>query len=373
MRLMPILTALIVALALYGMIMKRDELRAFAMTFSGDAEVDVAQEDDVEEAAPELEYDGPVPVSVVVMKSTAQQVQNGLVLSGRTEAARRVKLHAETSGLVISEPLAKGGSVNQGDVLCKLDPGIRNAQLAEAKAKLTSAEVNDTTATKLAERGFSSETAAISSHAALGSAQAAVEQVEKDIERLSIRAPFNGLLESDTAELGTLLGPATVCAELISLDPIRLVGYVPELDVDKLRLNGLAGGRLSSGREVRGEVTYISRSSDPLTRTFQIEVEVANADFSIRDGLSVEILIALDGQIGHFLPQSALTLNDEGHLGVRTNNNNTTEFMPVGVIRDDVDGIWVSGLPETAEIIVVGQEFVRAGREIKVTYREVDQ
>lgn len=370
MRLLPLLTACLVALVLYGLIMERDTLRALA---SGPGETEVAAPDDAgpDVAAGVVQPDP--PVSVIVAVSQAAPVQTGIVLSGRTEAARKVDVSAETTGVVISEPIAKGASVAAGDVLCRLDPGTRPAVLAEAEARLAEAEVNDRTASQLAQRGFSSETSAIAAQAALQGAQAMVRQAQKEIERLAIAAPFAGLLETDTAELGTFLQPGAVCGTLIALDPIRLVGFVPEREVDKLRTDSPAGGRLATGSEVRGRVSFVSRSADPLTRTFRVEVEVPNPDNTIRDGVSVEILIGLEGDSGHLLPQSALTLDDKGRLGLRLNDNGVARFAPVEIIRDDPRGVWLSGLPDRAEVIVTGQDFVDDGRAIAVTYREMTQ
>lgn len=359
MRLSSILTSLLVAVALYFVIMERDTLRAMA----NGAEPAATPED-----APAVRDEA--PVAVVVLRSEAQTVQRGLRLSGVTEAARKVEVRSETTGLVVSEPIRKGQQIPEGEVLCQLDPGTREASLAEAKARLREAEVNFTTATRLAERGFSSETDAISKQAALESAQALVNQAEKEIERLTITAPFDGILETDTAELGSLLQPGSACATLLSLDPIRLVGFVPELDIERLSLGSLAGARLITGQELQGEVSFISRSSDPLTRTFRVEVEVANPDGSLRDGVTAELFIALEGETGHLLPQSALTLNDDGQLGVRTNADGVARFVPVTPIKDEPDGVWVDGLPETAEVVVTGQDFIQDGSPIRVTYRE---
>ncbi|MSU88971.1 efflux RND transporter periplasmic adaptor subunit [Rhodobacteraceae bacterium 2CG4] len=360
MRFSSILTALLVAVALYFVIMERDALKALANGApGGDAAATPAQAT-AEDA----------PVTVVALRSEARTVQRMLSLSGATEAARKVEVRSETTGLIVSEPIRKGSRIETGQVLCQLDPGTREASLAEARARLREAEVNFNAATRLAERGFSSETDAVSKQAALESAQAMVDQAEKEIERLTITAPFDGLLETDTAELGSLLQPGSACATLISLDPIRLVAFVPEQDIERLSPGSEAGARLISGQELRGEVSFISRSADPLTRTFRIEVEVPNPDRAIRDGVSAEILIALDGEKGHLLPQSALTLDDDGRLGVRVNRDGTARFVPVTLIRDEREGVWVQGLPDTAEVIVTGQDFIRDGSPIRVTYRE---
>ena len=362
MRLSSLITALVVAVAVYLVILERETLRALA-----NGEPPAAGE-----PAP-IADPANDPVSVVVERFTARPVQSGIRLNGRTEAARQVEVRAETTGQVISEPRHKGTEIAAGEVLCELDPGTRRASLAEARAALREAQTNVTTAEKLSERGFTAETDLIAKQAALESAQARVEQAEKELERLKITAPFDGVLETDTAELGSLLQPGSACATLIALDPIRLVGFVPEQTIGRLSVGNPAGARLVDGQDLRGTVSFLARSADPATRTFRVEVTVPNPDWLIRDGLTAEIVIGLAGEQGHLIPQSALTLNDAGTLGVRVNDDGTAQFMPARMIRDTPDGAWVGDLPETVEIIVTGQDFVQDGRPIDVTYREARQ
>jgi len=364
MRILPILTALLVTVVIYFALFERARLLSLAGVEPGAATPAPARPAAVEKRP---------PVSVLVQESRARPVTSGLVLRGRTEAARRVEVRAETSGLVISDPLRKGRSVAAGQLLCRLDPGTREADLLEARARLAEAELNARAASRLAEKGFGSETAAIARRAALEAAQAGLRRAEKELERLSITAPFDGLLESDTAELGTLLQPGALCARVIGLDPVKLVGFIPETELGRIRPGARATARLSDGRRVSGQVSFLARSADPATRTFRVEVEVANPDLSIRDGASAEIFIADAGERGHLLPQSALTLDDDGRLGVRIVVGGRARFAPVTILRDTADGVWLSGLPERVEVIVVGQEYVTDGRRVAVSYRAADR
>jgi multidrug efflux system membrane fusion protein len=123
-----------------------------------------------------------------------------------------------------------------------------------------------------------------------------------------------------------------------------------------------------------GEVTFLSRSADPETRTFRVEIEVPNADLAIRDGQTAEIAIASAGVNAHLIPQSAMTLNDDGTLGVRmVDGDDIVAFAPVTIMRDTMQGVWVTGLPDTADVIVVGQEYVTAGVKVAPTWEEVSQ
>ncbi|MEM9011777.1 MAG: efflux RND transporter periplasmic adaptor subunit [Pseudomonadota bacterium] len=360
MRLLPLLTALLVAGTLYIVIFERDMLFEFA----GAERAQPA----VETEAAAVEQPALPAVSVVAIRSEAREIENAIVLRGTTEAGRRLEVRAEVTGLVITEPIRRGTRVASGDLLCELDPGARVAQLAQARAELEEARMNENASSRLAERGYASETQAMSRIAQLQAAQARVDQAEREVARLQIYAPFDGVLEDDTAELGTLLMPGSTCGTLLALDTIRLVGFVPEQDVDRVAIGSLAGARLLSGRQVAGRVTFVASSADPVTRTFEVEIEVPNPDFSIRVGATVEIYIGLAGGKAHLLPQTALTLDDLGRPGVRVAEGGVARFVPIDIVRDDADGLWVTGLPNRADVIVVGQEFVRDGRTIQVTY-----
>ena len=362
MRLAPLLTAIVVLVSLYLLIMERPMLLALA---------GVAPEEAVETAedlppAPEERR-----VSVVVQRVEERELESAVVLRGRTEAARQVEVRSETSGLVVSEPLPRGSTVQAGDVMCELDPGTRRATLTEAEARLAEAEINYTAATRLSEGGFAAQTRVAAADAARRSAEAAVETARTELARLQIRAPFDGLLETDTAERGSLLSPGGLCGTVMRLDPILLVAFAAEAQIDQLESGAVAGARLSNGVEVMGRVTFLARSADPATRTFRVEVTVPNPDQRIRDGMSADLMVAASANRGHLVPGSALTLDDAGQLGLRLiDEDSRTFFAPVRVLRDTVEGFWVSGLPEQADIVVVGHEFVTDGIVVNAVRRD---
>jgi multidrug efflux system membrane fusion protein len=360
MRITPFLTAAIVCAFTYMLILERESLLAFA---------GVEAEEPVEKVVIQRIEDKP-PVSVMVMKSSAKPVAQGIVLRGQTEAFRLLDVKAETSGQVVSSPLRAGTMVGEGELLCKLDQGTKLASLAEAKARLAEAQANNNASATLVQKGYASTTTAISRVAQLEAAQAGVDRAQKEMEFLEIHAPFSGILETDTAEFGALMQPGATCARILELNPIKLVGYATEQQVRRIAVGGVAGARLIGGGTVVGKLTFISRSADQETRTFKVEITVPNEKLEIRDGSTAEIFISLSGETGHLLPQSSLTLNDEGIIGVRIVDGETAKFVPVTIVNETSDGFWVTGLDETAEVIVVGQEYVVTGRRVTVTYQE---
>ena len=410
MRIVPIITAVLVSAALYVFVFERDRLSSLTQGDTTPASVSSDTQTDEPTQADASDPDSGV-VKVVVQKSQARMIDSAVILRGETQAARSVTVRAETSGQIINDPLRKGHVVTSGDILCQIDPGVRSSALADARARLASAQaripetaarvaeanarldearINFNAANKLSETGFASETRVASAQAgvrsaeaavatatsgleatksAIQSAEAAVESAQKELDRVTITAPFGGLLETDTAELGSLMQPGAACATIVQLDPIKVVGFVPETALSRVTIGAPARAKLTGGRMVQGLVTFISRSADPVTRTFRIEIDVANTDQSISDGQTAEIVIAAEGDNAHLLPQSSLTLNDAGTLGVRIVVANTARFVPVTLVRDTIDGVWVTGLPAQADVIVIGQEYVRHGVRVAPTYQ----
>ncbi|WP_170523199.1 efflux RND transporter periplasmic adaptor subunit [Ruegeria arenilitoris] len=408
MRLISLVNAVLVIVALYFVVFERDALFAFA------GREDAASQSDA--GAEASDASAVQAVGVVALRSTSREIDSAVLLRGETKAIRQVEVLAETTSTVISEPKRKGTFVEAGDLLCELDPGSRPAQLAQAKAakleaesrvpeaearleeahaRVAEAEINLIAARKLSETGFGSETRRIAAEAEMSTAkagikaaeaelkateagieaaEAAVAAAELELDRITIEAPFQGLLESDAAELGSLMQPGSLCATVIQLDPIKLVGFVPETEVNRVTVGAPAQAQLVTGLQVEGRVTFLSRSADETTRTFEVEITVPNPELLIRDGQTASIRIAAEGAKAHLLPQSALTLNNEGQLGVRTvGAGNVVDFVPIRLLRDTADGVWVGGLAETVDIIVVGQEFVTAGVVVAPTYKDVSQ
>lgn len=283
------------------------------------------------------------------------------------------------------------------------------ARVDEAAARLEEAQINVNAATRLSEGGFASEIRVASALAAVRGAEAGVESAEaglksaesnletaasgietaragvetaraavasaeREIQRLTIVAPFAGILETDTAELGSLLQPGDLCATIMQLDPIILVGFAPETQVARVALGAPARARLVTGETIEGQVSFLSRAADQQTRTFRVEVRVENADLALSDGQTAQIEIEAEGAQAHLLPQSALTLDNAGALGVRTvDSDNRAAFRAVTLLRDTPTGVWVSGLDAEADVIIIGQEFVDEGVQVAPVFQEILQ
>ena len=392
MRISSIIIAIIVCAGIAGFIFRND-FNAYLNT----QDVIIEETNEISSELKEKKINKQKAVSVLVQKSNEQEVTNGILLRGQTKAFKSVQVKAETSGSVISQPIRKGTFVKNGELLCELEVGTKSDVLSEAKVALAlsldeldasihqyelrvqAAErqksllkrgVGTEAAVEAAELSASSaETQSLSKRQAVANVEARINRATTELNNTKIIAPFDGLLESDTAEYGDFMQTGAPCGTLLALNPIKLIGYATETQVSKIEVNTTAGARLISGDTVSGTVSFISRSADPTTRTFLVETTVPNENYEIREGSTADIYISLSGAKGHLLPQSSLTLNSSGVLGVRIALNDKAKFIPINIIRDAEEGVWVTGLPDTVDVIIVGQEYVTDNSNIKVSYK----
>jgi multidrug efflux system membrane fusion protein len=307
----------------------------------------------------------PAPTRVRVRDLIASPHVASVLTSGQTEAARMVTVRAETYGRILDTPTPKGSAVDRGALIVALDPADRPARLREAKARIAQRQIEHNAASKLAQKGFQAETKLAEAMAELAAAKAEREVIEVDLARARITAPLAGVIDDRVVEVGDYVQAGDPVATLVELDPLLVTAQISERQAPRLEVGMTANARLSNGDALIGVVRYVSSVADETTRTFRIEIEIANPDNRLGQGLTAEIEIALPAEFAHRVAPSIFKLNAQGQLGVMTvDAANTARFTPVSVIGVDDAGTWVSGLPEQVRIITVGQDLVDDGETI---------
>lgn len=307
--------------------------------------------------------DAKAPTTVRVRTITAVSRQQDVIVRGQTQALRKVQVRAETAGKVAAIRADKGTMVKKGDTICELNVDARRAMLEQARATMTQRKLEYEASKTLQEKGFRSPTSVAGDLAAYQAAKADVERMEKEMENTKIKAPFDGVVDDRMVDVGDYLSPGQPCALVVALDPFLVVGRVSEQDVHYIQIGNPGWAKLVTGERVEGKVRFVAKSSDNATRTFRVELEVPNPNGAIRDGITAEIHIAAATVEAHKITPAILTLDERGALGVRiVDQSKRVRFIPVKVIGDGPDGVWVTGLPRQVTIITVGQEYVSEGQ-----------
>lgn len=354
------ITATIIAIAILGWLLSGQLGTSEPVRHPTLAEQNRLNDAERQDAAPTR-----VRARVIHASPQVQQV----VLRGKTENKRTVTVKAEIGGRIIDRPVERGSAVEEGDLLCQISMEDRYAALTESREALNQARIEYQGFTKLSEKGFQSETAMAQAKARLAAAEAQLKRAELDVQRTYVRAPFAGVVEDVHAEVGDFTSPGSACVTVVDLNPMLLVGRVAEKDVQLLKLDQQVTGILSDGTTVTGPVSFIGQQSDPATRTYAVEIEVPNDDYALRSGLTTEIRIPVAEVMAQKISPALFALDDSGQIGVRTvNDQGVVQFHHVRIVRDEPDGVWVSGLPEMATLITVGQELVVPGEQVEVDF-----
>ena len=198
--------------------------------------------------------------------------------------------------------------------------------------------------------------------ATLDAAQAKVIAVEQAAEALNIKAPFDGRIEALDVDAGEYVSAGSDVGRLVDITPLTVAIQVPQQALTRLQVGQAATVRFITGEEREGVVTFVGTSAAAETRTFLTEVEVANEGGEIPAGISAEIVIPTGEVTAHFMSPSIVSLDTAGNLGVKTvNDDDVVAFFPVRIVKAQIDGIWVTGLPDEVQLITVGQGFVNEG------------
>ena len=247
--------------------------------------------------------------SVVVSKSESVFFSPSIKLNSSAISEKRVTILAKTSGEVMPNNVSQGDWVEKDQVLCRL--GV------------------------------------------------------VELNRTEVKAPFKGYIER-IVKPGNYLTRGQACAVIIELDPITFIAEVPETEIKRVLLNQKVFITLVTGETIESNLSFVSKSASPSTRTFRVEAKVSNANGKIRDGITGTMVIRTNKILANKISPSILLLSDNGNLGVRSvEEGNIVKFLPIKIIEDTNDGLWVTGIANQTNLITVGQGFVENGEIVK--------
>jgi multidrug efflux system membrane fusion protein len=300
--------------------------------------------------------------SVRVRTQSAEEIVRTIVVNGQTAPARIVDLAAETDGRVEYIGVSRGANVERGGVIARLDERDRKARLAQAEATVRQREVEYQGRQKLKGESYVSEAQLQEAVAQLESAKAELKRAQLDLEYMTIRAPFDGALQERHVEIGDFVKAGDPIARFVDNRKIIVTANVSEFDAGYVQTGRAAQAQLATGETVHGTIRYVAPVADEATRTYTVELEVANDDGKLRAGGTAELRVPAERVLAHRISPSLLTLDDAGNIGVKIiNDDGEVEFVVADVALSSNEGVWVAGLPDHATIITVGQGFVVPG------------
>ena len=313
------------------------------------------------------EAEGKKLFRVAVMPTNVEQHSLRLTISGRTEADKHVTVTARTGGVLTELRVKRGTYVKEGDIIAVLSDDARTAQVTQAQSLVIQRRTELEAKRPLIATGANPRLDLVNLEAQLKAAEAALAAAQAELERGVVRAPWSGVVSDLLVEVGqaAFSFQGRELLQLVSLDPMLAVVEVAERKLAGIKLGEQAEVRLITGETVRGKVRFVSKTASQTTRTYRVEIELANPDGAIPDGITAEVSLAQAPVAATRIPRSALTISSAGDIGVRTvGEGGMVAFAPVRVVEDEQTFMWVSGIPDGTRVIVQGQDFVREGQQV---------
>lgn len=309
------------------------------------------------------------PTRVQARAQKAEPVTRFVSVYGRTAPARTVQVKSETNGRVEAFGAARGQPVRKGSVMVRLDLRDRQARLEQSRAAVAQHQTAWEGQVALREKGYVSDTQIAETRAKLEGAKADLVRAELDLEYREIRAPFDGVIQERSVELGDFVRAGDEVLTFVDNTSLVVTGSIAEQDAKFVAAGNEAQARLVTGQQVRGRIRYVAPVADESTRTFTVELEVPNPAGALPAGVTAEMQIPAGEMLAHKVSPAILSLAADGKIGVMTvGADSRAVFTPVEIARSEQDGVWVTGLPASANIVTVGQGYVTPGQKVEAVF-----
>src|SRR5690606_38440672 len=190
--------------------------------------------------------------TVAVIDAPRIEHSRAIRVSGYTDADKRATLATRAAGIVEELPVTLGSRVEAGDLIVKLEAEGKEATVETARQLLAQREAEATAARRLNQQGSAPKLQLDNVLSALAAARSQLEAALADLERNTVKAPFDGVIDKVDVELGSSAQAGAPVATLLNLDPILARGEISERELGYVKAGDPASVRLVDGTEVDG-------------------------------------------------------------------------------------------------------------------------
>ncbi|MGC8790666.1 MAG: efflux RND transporter periplasmic adaptor subunit [Desulfurella sp.] len=314
---------------------------------------------------------GTPKVYVSVAYSRLENYQPYLESIGNVVSIDSVNATTQVSGQIEKIYFDSGESVKKGQILAKLDDSTQKAQLEQYKAQLILDEFNYTQYKQLYEKNASSKASYIQSLSALKQTQALIAQTQSIIDKMTIKAPFSGILGMRYVSVGQYVNPGQPIVSLYTIDPIYVDFTLPQNDLGNIGVGQKIEIHTDSdpNKTIIGKIKTISININNISRNATIRAIVNNKDNLLKPGMFVKVNIILP-KIPNVVvvPALAITYNPYGDfVYVVTKKGNeyiaNTVYVKTGQTQNNKVVI-LKGLKSGQMVVTQGQLKLRNGSSV---------
>jgi len=324
---------------------------------------------------------GPPPAVVITDSVRNTEIGPSISIPGTIVSRLDSRLASEVEGRVIwFEDV--GTIVAEGEPLVRLESTTLEIQREEYQglvereaARLMFLEPEVVRLQTLAEQNNAAESLLDQTRSDLEVARSDLEvanarlrQIEDQIDKMTIPAPFDGVVSERLVNLGEMINRLDVVVRLVSPDSIEIISRAP--------LNAVALLKPESELEIyndyrsgTGTVRAIVPFGDPQSHMFELRVDVPSDSWIVGESVRLDVPTA-EPKMAIAVPRDALVLRREGTYVFRVNEDQIAERIPVTTGAGDGNLIEVEGdLSPDDTVVVRGAERLNDGRPVRIMER----
>ncbi|MDA8587191.1 efflux RND transporter periplasmic adaptor subunit [Rhodobacteraceae bacterium] len=306
----------------------------------------------------------------VVLESLAYRPYTATIEAiGNATSWRSADVLAETSGRVTEVAMKPNLSVEEGDVLVRLDDRTQELNLNLARAEMAQAKTDFDRLNQLRNNGNLTVTAVSLADFLLEQtrAEAAVGLAEVELDKRTIRAPFKGKLGLNRIEVGNLINASDIIVSIDDTETLLVEFELPERSISMLELGRavLASTPSYAGRVFQAEITAYDSRIDSTTRTVSVEARIDNSDGLLWSGMTFAVRLLNDTEPMPSVPATALNWARHG-AGIWVVEDGKARREPITVRFRRGGDVWIdTELPEGTTIVVEGAAKLREGSAVE--------
>ncbi len=319
----------------------------------------------------EADKDGTQPEAVPVEVTTIERgpIEAVLRYSTNLEAEERVQVQAKAGGQVQELLVEEGDEVERGQLLLSLEDEPQRIALERTRSQLAKARREYERQQRLHEQNLISEQTFSDATYEVEQLELAMSDAELQLEYTSVEAPISGVVSSRTAKLGDEVAIGQTLFEIVDMDSIVALVYVPERELPRLDVGHEARITVPAapGQQYQGTVERIAPVVDPRTGTVKVTVDVPRRT-GLRPGMYVEVgLVTAVHDTAVLVPKKALLYDDDQIFLFRLVDDRKVERLMVEALLENPDVIEpVSGVSAGDQIVVAGQTGLKDGAVVRL-------
>ncbi|MCR8669449.1 efflux RND transporter periplasmic adaptor subunit [Aestuariibaculum sp. M13] len=329
----------------------------------------------LDEAISKLDTVKHVPL-ITAFKAETEVFNHTLEIQGNVTTKNLLVITPEYNGILTSVYVKEGQKVSKGQLLAKIDDGGLSQQLSQLKIQADLAKTTFERQKRLWEQNIGSEIQYLQAKSTYESQEEAVSQLEQQIAKTTVRAPFSGTIDDVITEQGSVVAAGqTQLMRLVNLDDMYIETDIPERYIaDVTKGKNVIVDFPILGTTIETKVRQAGDYINPNNRTFKVEVGIPNKDKSIKPNLTARLKINdYTNENALLIPQSIISENANGEQYVYVISDKNDKNIGVanrviittGKTQGDVIEV-LSGIENGTEIVQEGARSVKDGQTVEI-------